>query len=72
MRIGLEIYIYYIRIIALILSSRGYDVWVSEIMLQQTRVATVVEYYKRWMAKWPTIESLSKVLVSFLFRILRS
>lgn len=28
-------------------------------MLQQTRVATVIEYYKRWMKKWPTVESLS-------------
>lgn len=26
---------------------RGYSVWVSEVMLQQTQVATVIEYYKR-------------------------
>ncbi|KAL2301828.1 hypothetical protein Nmel_011227 [Mimus melanotis] len=28
---------------------RGYAVWVSEIMLQQTQVATVINYYNRWM-----------------------
>jgi len=41
----------------------GYGVWVSEIMLQQTRVETVVDYYLRWMEKYPTIEDLSKASV---------
>ena len=36
-----------------------YAVWVSEIMLQQTRVATVVDYFCRWMEKWPTVEKLA-------------
>ncbi|XP_022991840.1 adenine DNA glycosylase [Cucurbita maxima] len=40
--------------------TRGYGVWVSEIMLQQTRVQTVVEYYKRWMHRWPTVQHLSR------------
>ena len=39
---------------------RGYSVWVSEIMLQQTQVSTVIDYYKKWMNKWPTMEALSK------------
>merc|ERR1719323_2276683 len=39
---------------------RGYSVWVSEIMLQQTQVATVIEYYKKWMKKGPTMEDLAK------------
>ena len=38
---------------------RGYAVWVSEIMLQQTQVATVIEYYKKWMKKWPSMQDLS-------------
>ncbi|GAB2226366.1 hypothetical protein Droror1_Dr00022170 [Drosera rotundifolia] len=38
---------------------RAYGVWVSEVMLQQTRVATVVDYYRRWMTKWPSIHHLS-------------
>ena len=37
-----------------------YKIWISEIMLQQTQVATVVPYYKRWMASFPTIEILAR------------
>lgn len=36
-----------------------YGVWVSEVMLQQTRVETVKEYWKRWMRVFPTVESLA-------------
>ncbi len=36
-----------------------YAIWVSEIMLQQTQVATVVPYYKRFMARFPDIPSLA-------------
>ncbi|KUI73605.1 A/G-specific adenine DNA glycosylase [Cytospora mali] len=42
-----------------VLSVRAYEVWISEIMLQQTRVSVVIDYWKRWMAKWPTIEQLA-------------
>lgn len=38
---------------------RAYAVWVSEVMLQQTRVPVVVAYYERWMARWPTVRSLA-------------
>ena len=31
--------------------SRGTQVWISEIMLQQTQVATVIPYYNKWMSK---------------------
>jgi A/G-specific adenine glycosylase len=37
-----------------------YRVWVSEIMLQQTRVETVIPYYLRWMKQFPTIDALSR------------
>lgn len=37
-----------------------YSVWVSEIMLQQTQVTTVIGYYKRFMVSFPTIASLAK------------
>jgi A/G-specific adenine glycosylase len=37
-----------------------YRVWVSEIMLQQTRVETVVPYFERWMEQFPTIEALAR------------
>jgi A/G-specific adenine glycosylase len=36
-----------------------YAIWVSEIMLQQTRVATVIPYWERWMAKFPTVSALA-------------
>ena len=36
-----------------------YAVWVSEIMLQQTRVETVLPYFERWMERFPTLESLA-------------
>ncbi|XP_060087697.1 adenine DNA glycosylase isoform X2 [Heteronotia binoei] len=38
---------------------RAYAVWVSEIMLQQTQVASVISYYNRWMQKWPTLQDLA-------------
>lgn len=37
-----------------------YAVWVSEIMLQQTRVETVIPYYLRWMEELPTLDSLAQ------------
>jgi A/G-specific adenine glycosylase len=36
-----------------------YRVWVSEIMLQQTQVATVIPFYNRFMARFPTIHALA-------------
>ncbi len=36
-----------------------YAIWVSEIMLQQTQIATVIPYYKRWMARFPTVKDLA-------------
>ncbi len=36
-----------------------YRVWVSEIMLQQTRVDTVIDYYRRWMKTFPSWRALA-------------
>src|SRR5277367_1491704 len=36
-----------------------YAIWVSEIMLQQTRVAAVLTHYANWMARFPTVEALA-------------
>ena len=36
-----------------------YRVWISEVMLQQTQVKTVLPYYKNFMKKYPDIKSLS-------------
>ena len=40
-------------------SKNPYHIWVSEIMLQQTRVDTVIPYYERFLDWFPTVESLS-------------
>ncbi|RPD65729.1 DNA glycosylase [Lentinus tigrinus ALCF2SS1-7] len=40
-------------------AQRAYEVWVSEIMLQQTQVATVIPYYNKWMDRFPTIRDLA-------------
>ena len=37
-----------------------YRVWISEIMLQQTQVATVIPYFERWMATFPDVGSLAR------------
>jgi A/G-specific adenine glycosylase len=37
-----------------------YAIWVSEIMLQQTQIATVIPYYQRWMKRFPTAKALAK------------
>ena len=39
-----------------------YRIWVSEIMLQQTRVAAVLGYYARFLAVFPTVEALAEVM----------
>ena len=36
-----------------------YAIWVSEIMLQQTQVKTVIPYWERWMRALPTLEALA-------------
>ena len=40
-------------------TSDAYRVWVSEIMLQQTRAQAVIPYYERFLARFPTVESLA-------------
>ncbi|HEY2676866.1 MAG TPA: hypothetical protein VGI65_07825, partial [Steroidobacteraceae bacterium] len=37
-----------------------YRVWVSEVMLQQTQVATVIPYYARFMERFPDLKSLAE------------
>jgi A/G-specific adenine glycosylase len=37
-----------------------YRIWVSEIMLQQTRVETVLPYYARWLRAFPTVQALAR------------
>ena len=39
----------------------GYAIWISEIMLQQTRVAAVIPYYERFLRELPDINALANV-----------
>jgi A/G-specific adenine glycosylase len=41
----------------------SYSIWVSEIMSQQTRIETVIEYHNRWMKQFPTIKSLAEATI---------
>jgi len=41
-------------------TSDPYAIWISEIMLQQTRVAAVVPYYERFLARFPDVRALAK------------
>ncbi|KAL6703386.1 hypothetical protein ACN47E_009728 [Coniothyrium glycines] len=43
-----------------VLAKRAYEVWVSEVMLQQTRVSTVIPYFTNWISIWPTAEALAE------------
>lgn len=40
-------------------SPTPYQVWISEVMLQQTQASVVVEYFHRWLSLFPSIEALS-------------
>jgi A/G-specific adenine glycosylase len=46
-----------------------YAIWVSEIMLQQTQVATVIPYYERFLARFPTVAALAEAPVDEVLRL---
>lgn len=46
-----------------------YAIWLSEIMLQQTQVATVIAYYQRFLKKLPTIESLAAAKLDTVLKL---
>jgi A/G-specific adenine glycosylase len=46
-----------------------YAIWVSEVMLQQTRAETVAPYYERWMRRFPTVTSLAKASEQDVLRL---
>ncbi|HTR46245.1 MAG TPA: A/G-specific adenine glycosylase [Verrucomicrobiae bacterium] len=51
-------------------SSRDpYRVWIAEIMLQQTRIATVLPYYDRFLKNFPTVESLARARQDKILRL---
>jgi A/G-specific adenine glycosylase len=46
-----------------------YAIWISEIMLQQTQVATVIPYYRRFLKSFPTVHHLAKSDLSKVLKI---
>lgn len=46
-----------------------YAIWVSEIMLQQTQVATVIPYYEKFLKTFPTVRSLAKAHLSRVLKV---
>lgn len=51
------------------LSPDPYHVWLSEVMLQQTRVATVREYFSRFVTLWPTVADLAAAQADDVMRV---
>lgn len=49
-------------------SKDPYRVWVAEVMLQQTQIATVISYYERWMVLFPTVEALAEAPLEKVFK----
>ena len=50
-------------------SKDPYRIWVSEIMLQQTRVDTVIDYYARFLSAFPTIKDLAEAKEDQLLKV---
>ena len=46
-----------------------YAIWVSEIMAQQTRIDSMLPYYKRWMERWPTVEALAEAPIEDVLHV---
>jgi A/G-specific adenine glycosylase len=47
----------------------AYRIWLSEIMLQQTRVAAVIPYYERFLARFPTVTALAEAPTEDVLRL---
>ena len=46
-----------------------YAIWVSEVMLQQTQVSTVIPYYQRWLQAFPSVSALASADVEQVLRL---
>ena len=46
-----------------------YAIWVSEIMLQQTQIATVIPYYERWLGQLPTVANLATASLAEVLKL---
>ncbi|WP_254173278.1 A/G-specific adenine glycosylase [Planktothrix pseudagardhii] len=46
-----------------------YQIWISEIMLQQTQVKTVIPYYQRWLETFPTVKDLAEADLQAVLKV---
>jgi A/G-specific adenine glycosylase len=51
------------------MNKEPYSVWVAEIMLQQTQIATVIPYYERWLTRFPTVEALAAASLAEVLKL---
>ena len=49
--------------------SDPYKIWLSEVMLQQTKVNTAIPYYQRWLQNYPTLKSVAEAEQESLLKI---
>ena len=47
----------------------SYHIWISEIMLQQTKVSTVIKYYNTWMDNFKNIESIASSSIDKILKL---
>ena len=50
-------------------SRDAYRIWISEVMLQQTRTAAVIPYYERFLSAFPTVEALASAPDDLLMKL---
>jgi len=50
-------------------TANPYYIWISEIMLQQTQVATVIPYYEKFISTYPTVDDLADAVTDELFKV---
>jgi A/G-specific adenine glycosylase len=65
----LEWYAEHARVLPWRRKRHPYSTWVSEIMLQQTRVDTVLDYFKRFMKRFPSIRKLAQASEDEVFKM---
>lgn len=50
-------------------SDDPYHIWVAEVMLQQTQIVTVLPYYARWLAQFPTVAALAAASLDQVLKV---
>ena len=46
-----------------------YAIWIAEVMLQQTQIATVIPYFERWLTRFPTVETLADAALGDVLKL---